>query len=165
MVRRLLRCGPRTALVPLVLVMMGGLHATAPSSTVVQTFVQPGDTVSVLDGVFSEAQANRGKDVFEESCLECHALLEFTGGPYTPLAKWPNVGEMFVSVSSRMPYNDPGSLSRQEYAAVLSYILQQNGYPSDGDELPGDVRRLLPIRIVPAAAVSDSMIGTGTPVR
>jgi hypothetical protein len=107
------------------------------------------DTSSVLDGVFTRNQAMRGKDVFDVTCMRCHTLEDFVTGPHAPTKKWSSVGGMFSTVSVRMPYDDPGSLSYTEYAAVVSYLLQQNGYPARDSELSTDPRKLRLIRIVP----------------
>ena len=134
---------------------MGAAHPPSPAPL-------PGaaaDTASVLDGVFTAGQAERGKDVFDVTCMRCHALADFTTGPHAPTKKWTSVGALFAAVSTRMPFDDPGSLSYPEYAAVVSYILQQNGYPAKDAELSTDTRKLLLIRIVPLPAEAESLDG------
>jgi hypothetical protein len=46
-----------------------------------------------------------------------------------------------------MPARAAGSLSQQEYADVLSYVLKANGLPAGETELPADLERLKPIAI------------------
>jgi hypothetical protein len=43
--------------------------------------------------------------------------------------------EFYDFIRSSMPYDDPGALSGQEYADLVAYILQSNGYPTGGSEL------------------------------
>lgn len=104
---------------------------------------------SVLDGVFTEAQAARGESVFGDVCTMCHRIREFTAGSHVPTAKFDNVGDMFMRIWTRMPMDDPGGLSLEEYIAVVTYILQQNGYPAGAEALPADVNKLREIRLEP----------------
>ncbi len=50
-----------------------------------------------------------------------------------------------------MPKDDPGSLSPEEYSAIISYMLRENGYPAGEEDLPADTSTLRYIRIVAAA--------------
>ena len=122
--------------------------ASAPTAVAAATPAQ--GALSVLDGVFTVAQAGRGNDVFQERCAKCHAVEDFTRGLHQVTVKWTNVGDLFTTASTRMPQDDPGALQAPEYAAVVSYLLQANGFPANSRELPSDVRRLTPIRIVKA---------------
>jgi len=46
-----------------------------------------------------------------------------------------------------MPKNEPGSLTPQEYADVVAYLLRMNRMPPGSDELSTDVATLKKIRI------------------
>ncbi len=46
-----------------------------------------------------------------------------------------------------MPKDDPGSLSLEEYSAIVSYLLRENGYPAGEEELVSDVSVLRDIRV------------------
>jgi len=41
-----------------------------------------------------------------------------------------------------MPKDDPGSLSPEEYSAIISYMLRESGYPAGEEDLPADTRSL-----------------------
>jgi hypothetical protein len=41
-------------------------------------------------------------------------------------------------MSTTMPQDNPGSLAPQEYADILAFFFQLNGFPSGSRELPGD---------------------------
>ena len=137
-----------------VLIVAGSsLHAMAQPGPLPAARTVPADTPSVLDGVFSAAQAESGREVFETVCVRCHTMDHFVpGGLHAITVRFPNVGEMYTRVSTRMPLDDPGSRTPEEYAAVVSYILQENRYPAGQVELPTDVEKLKPIRIVPVPA-------------
>jgi S-disulfanyl-L-cysteine oxidoreductase SoxD len=138
----------KAALVPLAPALIAALVVTAQSPSAAQ---QPADSAdpSVMDGVFTAAQADRGKTVFQAACVVCHGLPEFTQGAHVPSSKYGNLGDMFMKIATTMPMNDPGSLGWEEYSAVISYILQANGYPTGDEELPADINKLLPIKVVP----------------
>jgi hypothetical protein len=60
--------------------------------------------------------------------------------------------DTFDYMSSEMPEDDPGSLEREEYAAVLAYLLRAYGLPSGAVELPADrtaLERLILTRPAP----------------
>ena len=101
-----------------------------------------GQSQTPADGVYSTAQATRGQQLYKAQCAECHGnALEGTIG--TPLA-----GDNFLSmwsarplstfvdkIQKTMPFNLPGSLSRQQSADLTAYILQFGKFPSGRAEL------------------------------
>ena len=103
---------------------------------------------SVLDGVFTPAQASRGERTFRDVCAACHDTGEFSGGRFRISWVGRPVGELFETISTLMPEADPGSLSRAEYAAIVAYLLQVNGYPAGDVALPTNVRALGQLEIV-----------------
>ena len=107
---------------------------------------------SVLDGVFTSGQASRGEQRFGQVCAACHSTNEFRGGRFR--IKWvgQTAGDFFDFVSTTMPDGDPGSLSLEDYANLLAYILSLNGYPAGEEPLPADVSALRNVRIEEAPA-------------
>lgn len=104
---------------------------------------------TIRDGVFSPAQAERGAQVFGTICTNCHEITEFTGaGAYLEDVEGKPLWETFEFVSSEMPEDDPGSLSLEEYSAVLAYIFSVYGLPSGDVELAADRESLETITIV-----------------
>ena len=101
-----------------------------------------GQLRSVNEGVYSGGQAARGQQIYQVQCAECHGkAMEGTIGP--PLA-----GESFLSnwsarpltnlvdkIQKTMPFNLPGSLSRQQSADLAAYMLQAGKFPAGQVEL------------------------------
>ena len=58
------------------------------------------------------------------------------GGEFT--ANWNDlsVGDLFERMRISMPQNNPGSLSRQQNADILAFILSKANYPAGKTELP-----------------------------
>jgi mono/diheme cytochrome c family protein len=86
---------------------------------------------SVKDGVYTAAQASRGRTVYEEKCLSCHANRMWG-------QDWPqkSVFDVYDVVKNFMPEDDPGSLSAAQTRDVIAYILQNNKLPAGKRELP-----------------------------
>lgn len=106
----------------------------------------PSSKRSVRDGLFTDAQAARGKVAYEANCAECHAR-DLGGHEYAgALAgfgfqlKWQDasVAELFGRVRS-MPLGRPGLLTGPQYLDIVAYVLQQNTYPAGDAELTAAV--------------------------
>jgi mono/diheme cytochrome c family protein len=103
---------------------------------------QAGQSKSVTEGVYSAGQAARGAQLYKAQCAECHGTaLEGSSGP-------PLVGESFLSnwsarplaglvdkIQKTMPFNQAGTLSRQQSADLTAYMLQAGKFPAGQVEL------------------------------
>ncbi len=105
---------------------------------------------SVADGVFTEAQASRGEATFRRVCSACHDTGEFSGGRFRLTWVGQTAGDLFDTIATLMPEGDPGSLTPAQYAAVVAYLLQVNGYPAGESDLPTSLSALRGLEIVAA---------------
>lgn len=107
--------------------------------------------LTTSDGAFTVEQAERGRKVYEESCVACHDI-EFYR---TRLAAWQTatVAELFEALSATMPSENPGGLSDEQYLDVLAYVLSITGSPAGGDEL--SLANMDAIEIAASSARSD----------
>ena len=110
---------------------------------------------SVWDGVYTQEQAQRGQPLYNQHCMACHGG-SLTGGEQAPalsggefLANWNGltVGDLFDRIRTSMPLNNPQSLNRETNAAILSYILSVNRFPTGQVELPSRSEVLKLIRL------------------
>jgi mono/diheme cytochrome c family protein len=99
---------------------------------------------SQWDGAYTKAQANRGESLYTQHCLICHGS-DLLGGEMAPpliggtfQSNWNELtlGDLFERIRTSMPLTGPGTLSRQQYADILSYLLSKDGYPAGQSELP-----------------------------
>ena len=60
------------------------------------------------------------------------------------------LGDFFERIRISMPQDKPGSLSRQQTADIVAYILSFNKAPAGQTDLPGDTELLKAIKIVSA---------------
>ncbi|HEY8539745.1 MAG TPA: cytochrome c [Steroidobacteraceae bacterium] len=91
---------------------------------------------STKDGAFTAEQAERGKAVYDKSCVNCHQVDFYR----ERLARWENktVGELFESIATTMPADNVGGLLTSEYLDVLAYIFSITGSPAGDEELTTD---------------------------
>lgn len=99
------------------------------------------------DGLYSTAQAERGKALYLRSCAAgCHNENLSGGGPIPALSgpefrgRWGGVPvvELLKTIRTTMPKTAPGSLSGDEYSAVLAYLLAANGVKPGAGVLGSD---------------------------
>ena len=110
---------------------------------------------NVWDGVFTSDQASRGKSAFEMSCARCHnlALIGSERGPAIKgsafLAHWDRGGlsDLFIKIRDTMPEGGSGTVRDEQKIDILSYILQQNGFPAGTNELSLDLSALAEIAV------------------
>jgi len=93
-------------------------------------------------GLYTEAQASRGRTVFNSVCSACHGLTEFQGRMFERTWMAEPIGHLYQHISTAMPQDNPGSLLPEQYADVVAYLLQLNGRPPGDRELPADVEAL-----------------------
>jgi quinoprotein glucose dehydrogenase len=114
-----------------------GATTTAPSAK------------TTWDGIFSQAQATKGETVYVDKCQKCHGA-NGGGADAPPLvgadfaSDWDGLSlyQLFDRTKSSMPQDDPGSMSREDTAAVTAYMLQKNGFPAGEMDLPSSADAL-----------------------
>ena len=128
-----------------------------------------GASRSVKDGVYTVDQAKRGRALYDRRCVLCHLergqgnasmpeivgqSLEREGDALAPavagdafLQKWGgrNAWELFSVMTSTMPVGGAKTLSPQEYADVLAYLLELSRLPAGSQELTSAREQLEPI--------------------
>lgn len=71
-----------------------------------------------------------GNEVFQKSCISCHSSGDISGGnsrldTAVIQSNFKTQEELLAFVSERMPMSAPGSLSEEEYEAVVKYLWEQ----------------------------------------
>jgi mono/diheme cytochrome c family protein len=93
--------------------------------------------------LYTAAQAEQGRQVYEASCSRCHDP-DLSGkgdapaltGPYFA-SSWGGrkVSELIGLVSFEMPYDEAGTLDEASYLRVVAYLLSKNGLPAGNTAL------------------------------
>lgn len=104
----------------------------------------PGLALAGSSGDYTQAQAARGKKLYDANCASCHmtnlsggAGPALTGKKFVSYLKFSKISasQLLSFISSQMPATDPGSLKKTEYNAILAYILKYNKYPAGSQKL------------------------------
>jgi mono/diheme cytochrome c family protein len=96
-------------------------------------------------GVYTTAQAERGKDLFVNNCGNCHGVdfkgaferaPALTGEAFFKNWEGRNVSNLFAKIKQDMPRNNrAGTLSDATNLDIVAAILQVNAYPAGSTEL------------------------------
>ena len=109
-----------------------------------------GGARTVWSGAFTAAQADRGGGVYAQSCANCHGG-GLEGADMSPalagaafMASWNDLtlGDLFERIRISMPADRPGTLSRQQMADVIAFVLRSNQFPAGATELPTETPAL-----------------------
>jgi mono/diheme cytochrome c family protein len=93
---------------------------------------------STRAGVYTAAQAERGRMTYAGLCRSCHTPASHTGVTFEKWWKGRTLGDLFGFMTAQMPKNDPGSLSPEQYTEVIAYLLKMNAMPVGKSELLPD---------------------------
>jgi mono/diheme cytochrome c family protein len=111
---------------------------------------------SQWDGVYTDEQAARGEPLYGQYCASCHGpdlsggemAPGLTGGDFTSNWNDLSLGDLFERMRVSMPENAPGSLTRQENADILAFILRGINAPKGATELPTSTDELKAIKFL-----------------
>jgi len=119
----------------------------APAEAVADSGPAPAEGVTIWDGVYTSAQADRGEGTARSVCFACHSQSEWQTPMFIRVWSGRPIHQMWENLRMTMPYDSPGRLSGQEYADVLAYMLELNGVPAGETELPSDSEGLMQITV------------------
>lgn len=106
-------------------------------------------------GVYTDAQAGRGKAIYDEKCAACHGGT-LAGADMSPplvggtfLANWSNqpLSELANRIRTTMPMDNPGTLSTAQTADIVAFILKSNGFKAGTTELPRNAQMMQQIKL------------------
>ena len=115
----------------------------------------PAGARTVWDGVYTDAQAERGAAVYKSACSECHGA-DLTGDGFAPALTGPefsgnwnelSVGDLFERIRISMPPSGPATVTPAQKADILAHVFKLNKYPAGKTELEGKTEVLKLIKI------------------
>lgn len=110
---------------------------------------------TVSDGVYTDAQAERGLATYKEACVECHGG-DLTGDGFAPalvgpefMGNWTDlsVGDLFERIRISMPPSGAASVTPAAKADIVAYMLKFNKFPAGTTELEAKLEVLKQIKI------------------
>jgi cytochrome c5 len=103
----------------------------------------------IWNGVYSAAQADRGKTVFTTKCERCHTdNRPLTGDMFMLHWEGHTVSRLVRKVIEMMPSQAVNTVNTQDKLDAIAFVLQQNGYPASGKDL-SDEPSLKTVKLLP----------------
>jgi mono/diheme cytochrome c family protein len=140
------------------------LSAAVGGAAIGQSAFAQSAAPTTMTGVYTEAQATRGQSSFATECSPCHGQTAqgngeapaLTGAEFT--ADWVGLtlGDLFDRIRTTMPQDQPGKLTRDQYADITAFILKINGYPAGQKDLDKRSEYLKAIGFVAPPSGSDA---------
>lgn len=96
---------------------------------------------------YTNTQAERGEQLYRRACGECHEIKDHANPDFRFKWNGRSVASLFDNIRNTMPDDNPGSLTRQEYADIVAYLMKSNGMPSGPRPLAPDAAVLSAARI------------------
>ena len=99
---------------------------------------------------YTSEQADRGRILYRQGCVECHGTTLANGPLGAPLKgsyfrdRWQSrpMAALYAVTRGTMPPENPNSLSARETGDLLALILRENGLAPGQVELPYDIEQL-----------------------
>jgi hypothetical protein len=96
---------------------------------------------TVWDGVYTAAQADRGKAVYAQQCSGCHGdfldgdganerVVGLSGVTFADNWESTSVYDLFIKIAKTMPRSAAGSLASRDVLDLVAFLLQYNGFPA-----------------------------------
>lgn len=142
---------------------LGGALWAGGSNGAAQGGAADATVAPIWTGVYTAEQAEQGKVPFTGVCRRCHSdnLEGSERGPALKgasfMGNWEqqDLDRLRSKIRDTMPPDDPGKLSEADYLGLVSYILQNNGYPAGATPL--EASALSDIQLMPKPGTPSSL--------
>ena len=94
--------------------------------------------VTTQVGVYTDAQARRGQQVYAGVCQSCHTPSVHQGAMFTQNWDRHPLFALYQYVSQQMPQDNPGVLAPNDAADVVAFLLKIYAMPAGTTELAPD---------------------------
>lgn len=105
---------------------------------------------------YTDSQAVRGGQWFAARCQSCHPSRDMSSPDFK--VRWGGLTalDLFSIISTTMPQNEPGTLSRRAYTDIVAYLMQLNGLRAGSTPLTADSTVLAAARLSFATTTSST---------
>jgi mono/diheme cytochrome c family protein len=112
-------------------------------------FIKVDATVGGDAPTFDRAQVAHGKSLYASACAKCHgANLQGVNAPalrgpaFAPAANAHlTIGGIYGYMETNMPADRPGKLKPEDYADIMAFLLNSNGYGAGTTKLTPDTAK------------------------
>ncbi len=115
---------------------------------------------TIWDGVYSDAQADRGHTMYMQNCSRCHGVnlwgtyeIPPLVGRFMPYYSGSSLEALFQYVSTAMPLDHPGMLPASVNADIVAYLLKANDVPPGSKELRPEAMKGISFEARPVSGV------------
>jgi mono/diheme cytochrome c family protein len=110
------------------------------------------------NGVYTEAQAKRGAELYSANCASCHgpdlggvdSAPSLAGGEFNTNWNDLSLNDLMERINATMPADKPGSLEKKQIADIMAFILSKGNFPAGTTELPAQGEMLKDIKFLSA---------------
>ena len=102
---------------------------------------------TTMDGIYTMAQAERGKGLFTSLCERCHSVQEFSGRSFDSIWAGVPAAALYARIANTMPLDQPGSLGIPQVTALMAHIFYENNMPAGDKPLEGDIDWLMSVSL------------------
>ena len=100
-----------------------------------------------MDGIYTLAQAERGKGLFTSLCERCHSVQEFSGRSFDSIWAGVPAAALYARIANTMTFDQPGSLGIPQVTALMAHIFNENDMPAGDKPLEGDIDWLMSVSL------------------
>lgn len=90
---------------------------------------QPEAAPRLLPAVQTDSQVARGREWYVSQCQSCHPSEDMSSADFKVRWSGQRAYDLFEIISTTMPEEEPGTLSRRTYVDIVAYLMRLNGMP------------------------------------
>jgi mono/diheme cytochrome c family protein len=112
--------------------------------------------VSLADGVYTAAQAEKGQALYDDRCSACHVQDMSGGGDgmapslagrfFNKTWEGRTVAELYAATMT-MPPGEENTITDEDRIDIIAYVLSYNKFPAGSTALEPDMARLKPLKL------------------
>ncbi|MBX3132295.1 MAG: cytochrome c [Gemmatimonadaceae bacterium] len=99
---------------------------------------QPERAARLLPAIQTDSQVARGREWYVSQCQSCHPSEDMSSADFKTRWSGQRAYDLFDIISSTMPEEEPGTLTRRTYVDIVAYLMRLNGMPATPAPLADD---------------------------
>lgn len=80
--------------------------------------------------LYTAEQLTNGTALYEKLCRDCHEDADYTNEKFRTKWNGRTLYDLYEDIRTKMPDDAPNSLTREQYAEAMAYVLKLNGVPA-----------------------------------
>jgi S-disulfanyl-L-cysteine oxidoreductase SoxD len=125
----------------------GAATPAAPAAPAAAATPADAAMMSVYDGVYTAAQADRGDQTQRRECSACHSTNDWAAGRLLGGWNGRSAFDLVSHIRNTMPMDSPGRLSLEQYTDIVAFIFELNDIPAGDTEMAPEEAALRQITV------------------